>query len=30
MRINFSYPSEDDIVEGVKRLANLIKKNIKD
>ncbi len=30
MRMNFSYPSEEEIVEGVKRLANLIKKNIKD
>ncbi|MFH1941685.1 MAG: PLP-dependent aminotransferase family protein [bacterium] len=29
MRINFSYPSEDEIVEGVKRLAKVIQKNLK-
>ncbi len=28
-RLNFSYPSEEQIVEGVKRLAGVIKKNIK-
>ena len=28
MRLNFSYASEDQIVEGVKRLANVIRKNI--
>ena len=29
MRINFSYPSEEEIVEGVKRLAGVIQKNLK-
>lgn len=29
MRLNFSYPTEDEIVEGVKRLARVIKKNLK-
>jgi len=29
-RLNFSYPSEEEIVEGVKRLAKVIKKNLKD
>ena len=29
MRINFSYPSEAEIEEGVKRLAKVIKKNLK-
>ena len=28
LRINFSYPSEADIVEGVKRLASVIKKRL--
>jgi len=28
-RLNFSYPSEEQIVEGVKRLAGVIKKNMK-
>ena len=28
MRLNFSYPSEDEIVEGVKRLAKVIEKKI--
>ena len=27
-RINFSYPSEEEIVEGVKRLAGVIKKRL--
>ncbi len=26
MRVNYSYPSEDQIVKGIRRLANLIKK----
>lgn len=26
MRLNFSYPSEQDIAEGIKRLGNLVKK----
>jgi 2-aminoadipate transaminase len=25
MRLNFTYPSDDNIVEGVRRLANVIK-----
>jgi 2-aminoadipate transaminase len=29
MRLNFSYPSENEIVEGVKRLAGVISKNLK-
>jgi 2-aminoadipate transaminase len=28
MRINFSYPSEDEIVEGVRRLAMVIERNL--
>ncbi len=28
MRLNFSYPSEEQIEEGVKRLANMIRKNL--
>lgn len=28
MRLNFSYASEEQIVEGVKRLGNLVRKNI--
>ena len=28
MRINFSYPSEEEIVEGVRRLAKVIEKNL--
>src|SRR3990170_4108035 len=28
MRLNFSYPSEADIEEGIRRLANLVKKRI--
>jgi len=28
MRMNFSYPSEEQILEGVKRLAGVIKKNM--
>ncbi|MGD8505714.1 MAG: PLP-dependent aminotransferase family protein [Candidatus Bathyarchaeota archaeon] len=28
MRINFSYPSEQQIVEGIQRLANMIKENM--
>jgi len=28
MRLNFSYPSESDIVEGVKRLARVIERNL--
>jgi len=28
MRLNFSYASEDQIVEGIKRLANVVRKNI--
>ena len=30
LRMNFSYPSEAEIVEGVKRLAKVIKMNLKD
>ena len=30
MRLNFSYPSEEDIVEGIKRLARVIENNLKD
>lgn len=30
MRLNFSYPSEEDIVEGIKRLAKVIENNLKD
>lgn len=30
MRLNFSYPSEDEIVEGVERLARVVKNNIKE
>ena len=30
LRMNFSYPSEQEIVEGVKRLAGVIKKNLKE
>jgi DNA-binding transcriptional MocR family regulator len=26
MRLNFSYPSEQDIAEGIKRLGTLVKK----
>jgi len=29
MRLNFSYPSDEDIVEGIKRLAKVIKSRIK-
>ncbi|MCD6466700.1 MAG: PLP-dependent aminotransferase family protein [Methanomicrobia archaeon] len=29
MRLNFSYPSDEDIVEGIKRLAEVIKSRIK-
>jgi len=29
MRINFSYATEDQIVEGVKRLATVIKEHAK-
>ena len=29
MRINFSYPTEEEIIEGVKRLAKVIEKNLK-
>ena len=29
LRINFSYPSEEEIVEGVKRLAKVIQRNLK-
>lgn len=28
MRLNFSYPSEEDIEEGIKRLARLVKKRL--
>ncbi len=28
MRLNFSYPSEDEIIEGIRRLAGVIKKNL--
>ncbi|MBN2104004.1 PLP-dependent aminotransferase family protein [bacterium] len=28
MRINFSYPSENEIVEGIKRLSRVIRKNL--
>ncbi|MBA7469772.1 2-aminoadipate transaminase [subsurface metagenome] len=28
MRLNFSYPSDEEIVEGVKRLAALIKEQV--
>jgi len=28
MRLNFSYASEEQIEEGVKRLANMIRKNM--
>jgi len=28
MRLNFSYPSEHDIQEGIRRLANLVKKRV--
>jgi 2-aminoadipate transaminase len=28
MRINFSYPSEGDIEEGIKRLAGLVKSRL--
>jgi 2-aminoadipate transaminase len=30
LRLNFSYPTEEQIVEGVKRLAKVIKSNLKD
>ncbi len=29
MRLSFCYPSEEDIVEGIKRLGRVIKKKIK-
>lgn len=29
LRLNFSYPSEEEIVEGVQRLAKVIEKNLK-
>ena len=28
MRLNFSYPSEEQIVEGIRRLAAMIRKNM--
>jgi len=28
MRLNFSYPTPDEIEEGIKRLAKVIKKNM--
>jgi 2-aminoadipate transaminase len=30
LRLNFSYPSEEEIFKGVERLANVIKRNLKD